>query len=61
MDCFWRAKLNRFIEIEFIKCLYWATLNKKRTINIQIFKHILAFFAASDGIVIRKSRTKIYE
>ena len=45
MDCFWRAE-----EIDLSKDIkHWATL----TDNEQHFiKHILAFFAASDGIVI---------
>ena len=45
MDCFWRAE-----EIDFSKDLKdWVKLNK----NEQFFiKMILAFFAASDGIVI---------
>jgi ribonucleoside-diphosphate reductase subunit M2 len=45
MDCFWRAE-----EIDLSKDIkHWPTL----TDNEQYFiKHILAFFAASDGIVI---------
>jgi ribonucleotide reductase beta subunit family protein with ferritin-like domain len=45
MDCFWRAE-----EIDLSKdIIHWPTL----TDNEQYFiKHILAFFAASDGIVI---------
>ena len=45
MDCFWRAE-----EIDFSKDLkHWQTLNKKEQYFI---KMILAFFAASDGIVL---------
>ena len=45
MDCFWRAE-----EIDLSKDIkHWVTLND----NEQHFiKHILAFFAASDGIVL---------
>ena len=45
MDCFWRAE-----EIDLSKDIkHWTTLND----NEQHFiKHILAFFAASDGIVL---------
>jgi len=45
MDCFWRAE-----EIDLSKDIkHWSTLNQ----NEQHFiKHILAFFAASDGIVL---------
>ena len=45
MDCFWRAE-----EIDFSKDMtHWSTLTK----NEQYFiKMILAFFAASDGIVL---------
>ena len=45
MDCFWRAE-----EIDLSKDIkHWPTLNQ----NEQHFiKHILAFFAASDGIVL---------
>jgi ribonucleoside-diphosphate reductase subunit M2 len=45
MDCFWRAE-----EIDLSKDIkHWATLTQ----NEQHFiKHILAFFAASDGIVL---------
>ena len=45
MDCFWRAE-----EIDLSKDIkHWVTLNQ----NEQHFiKHILAFFAASDGIVL---------
>jgi len=45
MDCFWRAE-----EIDFSKDLkHWQTLNEKEQYFI---KMILAFFAASDGIVL---------
>jgi len=45
MDCFWRAE-----EIDFSKDMtHWETLTKKEQYFI---KMILAFFAASDGIVI---------
>ena len=45
MDCFWRAE-----EIDFSKDLaHWITLNKDEQYFI---KMILAFFAASDGIVL---------
>ena len=45
MDCFWRAE-----EIDFSQDLsHWKTLNEKEQYFI---KMVLAFFAASDGIVI---------
>ena len=45
MDCFWRAE-----EIDFSKDLkHWLTLNEKEQYFI---KMVLAFFAASDGIVL---------
>ena len=45
MDCFWRAE-----EIDFSKDMtHWKTLTEKEQYFI---KMILAFFAASDGIVI---------
>ena len=45
MDCFWRAE-----EIDFSKdMVHWNSLNEKEQYFI---KMILAFFAASDGIVI---------
>ena len=45
MDCFWRAE-----EIDLSKDLkHWKTLNKDEQYFI---KHVLAFFAASDGIVL---------
>ena len=45
MDCFWRAE-----EIDFSKDMaHWVTLNEKEQYFI---KMILAFFAASDGIVL---------
>ena len=45
MDCFWRAE-----EIDFSKDMtHWNTLTEKEQYFI---KMILAFFAASDGIVI---------
>ena len=45
MDCFWRAE-----EIDFSKdMIHWKTLTEKEQYFI---KMILAFFAASDGIVI---------
>jgi len=45
MDCFWRAE-----EIDLSKDIkHWATLNNDEQ---HFIKHILAFFAASDGIVL---------
>ena len=45
MDCFWRAE-----EIDFSKDMkHWQSLNEKEQYFI---KMILAFFAASDGIVL---------
>ena len=45
MDCFWRAE-----EIDLSKDVeHWPTLTEKEQFFI---KHILAFFAASDGIVL---------
>ena len=45
MDCFWRAE-----EIDLSKDLkHWKTLNKDEQ---HFIKHILAFFAGSDGIVL---------
>ena len=45
MDCFWRAE-----EIDLSKDIkHWSTLNNDEQ---HFIKHILAFFAASDGIVL---------
>ena len=45
MDCFWRAE-----EIDLSKDVkHWTTLTEKEQ---HFIKHILAFFAASDGIVL---------
>ena len=45
MDCFWRAE-----EIDLSKDLkHWKTLNKDEQ---HFIKHVLAFFAGSDGIVL---------
>jgi len=45
MDCFWRAE-----EIDLSKDIkHWPTLTEKEQ---HFIKHILAFFAASDGIVL---------
>ena len=45
MDCFWRTE-----EIDMSKDLsHWETLSEKEK---HFVKHILAFFAASDGIVL---------
>ena len=45
IDCFWRAE-----EIDLSKDIkHWATLNNDEQ---HFIKHILAFFAASDGIVL---------
>ena len=54
MDCFWRAE-----EIDFSKDMtHWKTLTEKEQYFI---KMILAFFAASDGIVDRKFRCAIHD
>ena len=45
MDCFWRAE-----EIDFSKDMVdWVNLNRREQ---HFIKMVLAFFAASDGIVI---------